>query len=118
MITKDKKKTVLTKATLGIQQLVNQFAKGDRYARRDLFQYACLLGVDLHAKDIIEEALGIDEQAILDAALRRSAQQATPEGSPDDHVKAPADLMDDDVVKSESNEVPDAAPQPRSQEAP
>ena len=27
VITKDKKKTVLTKATLGIQQLVNQFAR-------------------------------------------------------------------------------------------
>ena len=28
VITKDKKEVVLTKATLGIQQLVNQFAKG------------------------------------------------------------------------------------------
>jgi hypothetical protein len=40
VITKDKKEIVLTKAALGIQQLVNQFAKGDRHARRDLFQYA------------------------------------------------------------------------------
>lgn len=118
VITKDKKKTVLTKATLGIQQLVNQFARGDRYARRDLFQYASLLGVELHAKHIIEEALGIDEEAILDAALRRRAQQATLEGSPDDHVKAPADLMDDDVVKSELNEVPDAAPQREAKKPP
>ena len=71
MITKDKKEIVLTKAALGIQQLVNQFAKGDRHARRDLFQYASLLGVELHAKDIIEEALGVDDQAIVDAAFRR-----------------------------------------------
>lgn len=45
VITKDKKEMVFTKAALGIQQLVNQFAKGDRHARRDLFQYAALLGV-------------------------------------------------------------------------
>src|SRR5258706_9067847 len=43
VITKDKKKTVLTKAALGIKQLVNQFANGDRHARRDVFQYAALL---------------------------------------------------------------------------
>src|ERR1700730_17232816 len=47
VITKDKKEITLTKAVLGIQQLVNQFAKGDRHARRDLFQYAAQLGVDL-----------------------------------------------------------------------
>src|SRR5216684_547093 len=64
VITKDKKEIVLTKAVLGIQQLVNQFAKGDRYARRDLFQYAALLGVDLQAKDVIAEALGMNQQAI------------------------------------------------------
>jgi hypothetical protein len=34
VITKDKKEMVLTKAALGIQQLVNQFAKGDRHAGR------------------------------------------------------------------------------------
>ena len=50
---------MLTKAVLGIQQLVNQFAKGDRHARRDVFQYAALLGVDLQAKEIIAEALGV-----------------------------------------------------------
>ncbi len=70
VITKDKKEVVMTKAILGIQQLVNQFAKGDRHARRDLFQYAVLLGVDLHAREAIEEALGLDAQAIVDAHLR------------------------------------------------
>jgi hypothetical protein len=114
VITKDKKKTVLTKATLGIQQLVNQFAKGDRHARRDLFQYASLLGVELHGKDLIEEALGVDDQAIVDAALRRMAQKAAPEASADDHVKAPPDLLDDDVGPSDSTERPDSASQPEA----
>jgi hypothetical protein len=118
VITKDKKEIVLTKAALGIQQLVNQFAKGDRYARRDLFQYASLLGVELHAKDIIEEALGVDDQAIVDAAFRRIAQQAAPEASADDHVKAPPDLLDDDLTPSDSTERPDSGPQPEAKQPP
>jgi len=111
VITKDKKRTVLTKATLGIKQLVNQFANGDRHARRDVFQYAALLGVDLHAKDLIAEALGINEEAIVEAYVQRR-QQRSAGASPDDHVKAPPDLIDDDVAKSEPNEMPPASPQP------
>jgi hypothetical protein len=109
VITKDKKEMVLTKAALGIQQLVNQFAKGDRHARRDVLQYAALLGVDLHAKDVITEALGIDHQAIVDAFLRRERPSAG--AGPDDHVKAPPDLLDDDVAKPETNETPATCPQ-------
>ena len=111
-ITKDKKEIVLTKAALGIQQLVNQFAKGDRHARRDLFQYAAQLGVDLHAKDLITEAMGLNDQAIVDAAFQRRQQQPSPEPAPDDHVKAPPDLIDDDVTKSAPNEKPRTSPQP------
>ena len=112
VITKDKKEIVLTKAALGIQQLVNQFAKGDRHARRDLFQYAAQLGVDLQAKDVITEALGINHQAIVDAALLRLQQQPSSQPAPEDHVKAPPDLIDDDVTKSQPNKVPAASPQP------
>jgi hypothetical protein len=111
VITKDKKEMVLTKAALGIQQLVNQFAKGDRHARRDLFQYAALLGVDLHAKDIITEALGINEEAIVEFYVQRRLQQSA-EASPADHVKEPPDLMDDDVTKPDPNENPATSPQP------
>jgi hypothetical protein len=110
VVTKDKKEVVMTKAALGIQYLVNQYAKGDRYARRDLFQYAAQLGVDLHAKDLIAEALGIDDQAIVDAFLRRR-QQSSAGAAPDEHVKAPPDLVDDDVAKPESKEAPAASPQ-------
>ena len=91
VITKDKKEVVLTKAALGIQQLVNQFAKGDRYARRDLFQYAAQLGVDLQAKDVVAEALGISQQAIVDAFLRRR-QQPSAEAAPDTPCQGAARL--------------------------
>jgi hypothetical protein len=111
VITKDKKEVVMTKAALGIQQLVNGFAKGDRHARRDLFQYAVLLGVDLHAKDLITEALGINEEAIVESYVQRR-QQRSAGAVPEDHVKAPPDLVDDDVTKSESNEKTPTSSQP------
>src|SRR4029077_16114926 len=41
------KEKIITKAAAGIEQLVNQFAKGDRHARRDVFAHAEKLGVDL-----------------------------------------------------------------------
>ena len=110
-ITKDKKKMVLTKAALGIELLVNQFAKGDRYARRDVFQYAVLLGVDLQAKDLITEALGINEEAIVESYVQRRQQQSAG-ATPEDHVKAPPDLIDDDVTKSEPNEQPPTSSRP------
>jgi hypothetical protein len=103
-VKKGDKEVVLTKAIVGIQQLVNQFAKGDRHARRDVFQYAALLGVDLQGKELIAEMLGASDQAIVDAYLRR--QQRVSAETPDaTHVKAPPDLLDDDAAKAE----PDAA---------
>jgi hypothetical protein len=40
---------IITKAAAGIEQLVNQFAKGDRHARRDVLTLAARFGVDLVA---------------------------------------------------------------------
>jgi len=93
-VKKGEREVTLAKATLGIQQLVNQFAKGDRHARRDLFQYSAMLGVDLQAKELIAEALGANDQAIVDAFLQRQRPPAI-------HVKAPPDLLDDDTAKTE-----------------
>jgi Family of unknown function (DUF5681) len=117
-VKKGDKKVWISKINLGLQQLATQFAKGDRHARRDVFQYAAQLGVDLQAKEIIEEVLGVTEQAIVDAAFRRRAQQIAPEGPPDDHVKAPPDLLDDDVLKPESGETLHAARQPEAKKPP
>jgi Family of unknown function (DUF5681) len=39
------KEKIVTKFAAGIEQLVTQFAKGDRHARRDLFQLVDQLGV-------------------------------------------------------------------------
>jgi Family of unknown function (DUF5681) len=100
-LTKDRRAQTLSKAKLGIEQLVNQFAKGDRYARRDLMAYARELGVDLLAgsRKAIEDALVPNHQAILDAYVSR--RTGTAETAPCAPVIAPPELLDDDVVKQE-----------------
>src|ERR1700692_3823876 len=45
-LTRNGRQMALAKLELGFEQLANQFAKGDRHARRDVFTYAAQLGVD------------------------------------------------------------------------
>jgi len=85
---------IVTKAEAGIEHLVNQFAQGDRHARRDLMTLANQLGVDLVPRKAIEEALASNHQAILDAYIaRQKDMKAPPKPSP---VFAPPELLDDD----------------------
>jgi Family of unknown function (DUF5681) len=77
---------IITKAAAGIEQLVNQFAKGDRHARRDLLALAERLGVDLVAghPDALEQsvaaALSANDEALLADYVRRHAVQPPTEG--------------------------------------
>jgi hypothetical protein len=88
------KERTLTMAEAGIKQLVAQFAKGDRHARRDVFAYAEMLGIDLMSnhRTAIEEALASDHQAILEAYVARQYDKVV-QPSP---VLAPPELLDDD----------------------
>ncbi len=76
----------VTKAAAGIAKLVDQFAKGDRYARRDLIALADKLGVDLTAgqKNAIEtalaEALTPADEALLANYLQRHGVKPNPRG--------------------------------------
>jgi Family of unknown function (DUF5681) len=76
----DREQTV-TMAMAGIEHLVAQFAKGDRYARRDIIDLAQKLGVDLTAGQgkAIEEALKTDltadDEALLADYLQRHRGQ-------------------------------------------
>ena len=103
-VTKADKKIILTRLAMGFEQLAIQWAKGDRHARRDVFTYAAMLGVDLQPKAVIAEALGIDNQAIVDAFLRRQGVPTTPT-EPEIRVKATPDLVDDDVVTPKPDEM-------------
>ena len=49
------KERTITKLVAGIEHLVDQFARGDRYARRDLIDLADRLGFDLFAQDQAKE---------------------------------------------------------------
>ena len=72
---------IITKARAGIEQLVNQFAKGDRYARRDLLTLAERLGVDLVAgqgpalEQTVATALSANDEALLADYVRRHPVQ-------------------------------------------
>ncbi len=95
-MTRNNREVLLTKAALGIEQLVHQYAKGDRHARRDVFTYAAQLGLDMTGQSqAIKEALAPNQQEIIEAFMRRKAGKA-PDG---ERVIAPADLLDDDVEK-------------------
>jgi hypothetical protein len=99
-LTRNGRQTTLAKLELGFEQLANSFAKGDRYARRDVFTFAAQLGVDFTGKaQALKEALAPNYQEILDAYSRR--QQSATGRQEDERVLAPADLLDDDAAKGE-----------------
>ena len=80
---------IITKAAAGIEQLVNQFAKGDRHARRDLLALAERLGVDLVAgqgaalEQSVAAALSANDQALLADYVQRHAVQPGRPGESD-----------------------------------
>jgi hypothetical protein len=93
-------KTVLmTKAEIGLEQLFNQFARGDRYARRDVMAYADKLGIDFLAKhkQTLERALTPNYQAILEASFARRSGNVAPAR----RVVASPELLDDDAAEPE-----------------
>ena len=69
---------LVTAAAAGIEQLVAQYAAGDRYARRDVFALAKEAGIDLmrgQNKKVVVAALAAeDEQIILDFSHRHGVE--------------------------------------------
>ena len=90
----DKERTV-TMAVAGIKQLVAQYAKGDRHARRDLFAYADKLGVDLMAgqHQALQDALATNHEAILRTYVERENDKVVTSAP----ALAPPELLDDDL---------------------
>src|SRR3954462_4514302 len=72
---------IITKAAAGVEQLVHQFAKGDRHARCDLLALAERLQIDLVAgrgealEQTVAAALSANDEALLDDYVRRHAIQ-------------------------------------------
>ena len=85
---------MVTMAVAGIEQLVAQYAKGDRHARRDLIAYADKLGVDLMAaqRQALQEALATNHETILSTYVQRLYDKVSTPAP----VIAPSELLDDD----------------------
>lgn len=54
---------IATRLEIGLEQLLNQFAKGDRYARRDVFELAKRFDLDL-AKSLNLIATSLDQATV------------------------------------------------------
>jgi hypothetical protein len=71
----NEREEVTTAAAAGFEQLVTQFAGGDRHARRDLFFLADKLGVNLtpgqNGAKVVTTALAAEDEAIISDFLRR-----------------------------------------------
>jgi hypothetical protein len=92
---------MVSMAVAGIEQLVAQFAKGDRHARRDLIALCDKLGIDLLAgqHQAIQEALASNHEAILLNYVERQYDKVrTPPP-----VFAPPELLDDDPQDQNQN---------------
>src|ERR1700716_3952553 len=68
---------IITKAAAGIEQLVNQFAKGDRHARRDLLALAERLeaGQGDALEKTVAGGLSANDEALLADYVQRHAVQ-------------------------------------------
>ena len=114
----------MTRVEIGLEQLLNQFAKGDRHARRDLMEYADKLGIDFLAnhRQTLEEALTPNYQAILDGFLARRSGAGNVAPAP--RVLAPPELLDDDAAEPEPTlpspptAVTEPAPEPEPPQKP
>lgn len=87
---------VVSCAEAGIRQLVAQFARGDRHARRDLFTCAERLGVTLDGglAEALSDAMAATAQRALDDYLaRQTGRRDQSTASP---IIAPPELLDDD----------------------
>ena len=99
-VSRGDKQVLMTRIEIGLEQLFNQFAKGDRYARRDLMDFATRLGIDFLAphRQVLEQALAPNYQAIIDAALARRGGTAAPAA----RALAPPELLDEDAAEPET----------------
>jgi hypothetical protein len=94
---------IITKAQAGMEQLVNQFAKGDRYARRDVVDLASKYGIDLVAGlgQVIEKALEADvtaqDKALLADYVRRHRDDADLAESKDSETPSPTNSNEKDT---------------------
>jgi hypothetical protein len=84
----------MKKIEAGLVQLANQFATGDRHARRDFFWLAAQLGIDLStpAATVVGGSLPAEQKKILQSYIERETAKMRPAS----REIAPPELLDDD----------------------
>src|ERR1700692_3883237 len=93
-------KKILTKAAAGIQRLVDQFAQGDRHARRDLIHIAERLDIDLTAgqSDALQKsvviALSQNDQELVDEFIQHWLAERQAQQREQQHNSSPAEATD------------------------
>jgi hypothetical protein len=96
------KERIVSMAVAGIEQLIAQYVKGDRHARRDLIALADKLGVDLMVgqQQAIQDAIAADHEAILRTYVERQYDKVVTPAP----VFAPPELLDDDPQDQNQNQ--------------
>jgi hypothetical protein len=109
ILRRGKHRKAITKGAAGIEQLVDQFASGDRNARRDLILLCEKLGIDLTNRAALEGALDdfltAQDEAILANFVERHGGQY-PVGA--NAVAASPPPRDATVVTSQNQELASA----------
>ncbi len=103
-IARDGKKETMTVVEVALEQLINQFAKGDRHTARILFDLARELKLPIFGtiESTIVEALQPSDEAILARYVAQQNDGREDRSSPSP-VIAPAELLDDDTDSGDDN---------------
>ena len=79
---------IMSRLAIGFEQLAIQFAKGDRYARRDVFELADRFGIDLVESlslvsgPVDQASVSANDEALLEEYVRRQiAEHQSREGN-------------------------------------
>lgn len=96
-VTRDGKTETMSAIEVGLEQLINQVAKGDHRARRELMEYAFKFGLPIFggAEDKIVALIRPDDRDILNGYVARQTDRK--DCSAPSPVLAPPDLLDDDT---------------------
>jgi uncharacterized protein DUF5681 len=96
LVRRGQRERYMKKIEAGLVQLVDQFAAGDRYARRDFFWLATQLGIDLAMPTVAAVAapLPANQKAILRSYIDRETGRTQSFSS---RIIAPLELLDNDT---------------------
>ena len=79
LVSRGNKKVLMTRVEIGLEQLLNQFAKGDRHARRDLMEYRRQAGHRFFGQTPASRSRRRSPLTIKPSSIPMSPAEAVPE---------------------------------------